>query len=95
MKDVLVHDRRVPGATIPGNYAKFDVDGASGTLAAYADAAVELGSTYQIVDGASIQLGSRARFTAVIAASSAGVRDRPSHCVLARPTPCSALMLPP
>lgn len=26
MKDILVHDLRVQGQTVPGHYAKFDVD---------------------------------------------------------------------
>ena len=39
--------------------------------------------------------GSSAALIARMAASSAGERDRCSHGVLARPTPCSALMLPP
>jgi 3,4-dehydroadipyl-CoA semialdehyde dehydrogenase len=37
--------------------AKFDVDGASGTLAAYADVAAELGDTKLLTDGDGIQLG--------------------------------------
>ena len=41
--------------------AKFDVDGASGTLAAYADLAPELGDTNVIVDGDAIQIGRGAR----------------------------------
>jgi 3,4-dehydroadipyl-CoA semialdehyde dehydrogenase len=41
--------------------AKFDVDGAIGTLAAYADLAPELGDTNVLVDGAGVQLGRSAR----------------------------------
>ncbi len=41
--------------------AKFDIDGASGTLAAYADLAAELGDARVIADGDSIQLGRGAR----------------------------------
>ena len=37
--------------------AKFDIDGATGTLAAYADLAQELGDTSVLVDGDGIQLG--------------------------------------
>ncbi len=41
--------------------AKFDVDGAIGTLAAYADLAPELGDTRVLVDGDGAQLGRSAR----------------------------------
>ncbi|MBI1948049.1 MAG: 3,4-dehydroadipyl-CoA semialdehyde dehydrogenase [Deltaproteobacteria bacterium] len=41
--------------------AKFDVDGAIGTLAAYADLAVELGERRFLVDGDGVQLGKGAR----------------------------------
>lgn len=41
--------------------AKFDVDGAIGTLAAYADLAPELGETNVLVDGDAVQLGRGAR----------------------------------
>ena len=41
--------------------AKFDIDGASGTLAAYADLAQELGETKVIADGDGTQLGRSAR----------------------------------
>ncbi len=41
--------------------AKFDVDGATGTLAAYADLAQELGDTHVLVDGDGVQLGRSAR----------------------------------
>jgi oxepin-CoA hydrolase/3-oxo-5,6-dehydrosuberyl-CoA semialdehyde dehydrogenase len=41
--------------------AKFDIDGASGTLAAYADLGAELGDARVLVDGDGIQLGRGAR----------------------------------
>ena len=41
--------------------AKFDIDGASGTLAAYADLAQELGSARVLADGDGVQLGRSAR----------------------------------
>ena len=41
--------------------AKFDIDGASGTLAAYADLAQEIGDTRVLVDGDAAQLGRSAR----------------------------------
>jgi 3,4-dehydroadipyl-CoA semialdehyde dehydrogenase len=41
--------------------AKFDIDGAIGTLAAYADIGAELGDTYVMTDGESVQLGRGAR----------------------------------
>jgi oxepin-CoA hydrolase/3-oxo-5,6-dehydrosuberyl-CoA semialdehyde dehydrogenase len=41
--------------------AKFDIDGASGTLAAYADIAAELGDTHVLLDGDALQLGRSAR----------------------------------
>lgn len=41
--------------------AKFDIDGASGTLAAYADLGASLGETDLLVDGEAIQLGRSAR----------------------------------
>jgi 3,4-dehydroadipyl-CoA semialdehyde dehydrogenase len=41
--------------------AKFDIDGASGTLAAYADLGAELGDTHVLVDGEATQLGRSAR----------------------------------
>lgn len=41
--------------------AKFDVDGAIGTLAAYADLAEELGDARLLVDGDGVQLGRSAR----------------------------------
>jgi oxepin-CoA hydrolase/3-oxo-5,6-dehydrosuberyl-CoA semialdehyde dehydrogenase len=41
--------------------AKFDIDGAIGTLAAYADLAAELGNGHVLADGEAIQLGRSAR----------------------------------
>ncbi|HVH43191.1 MAG TPA: 3,4-dehydroadipyl-CoA semialdehyde dehydrogenase, partial [Labilithrix sp.] len=41
--------------------AKFDIDGAIGTLAAYADLAAELGDTHVLADGDGVQLGRGAR----------------------------------
>jgi oxepin-CoA hydrolase/3-oxo-5,6-dehydrosuberyl-CoA semialdehyde dehydrogenase len=41
--------------------AKFDIDGATGTLAAYADLAAGLGDAHVIADGEGIQLGRGAR----------------------------------
>ena len=42
--------------------AKFDIDGASGTLAAYAELGRELGDTRFLLDGDGIQLGRSPRF---------------------------------
>ncbi len=44
--------------------AKFDIDGASFTLAAYADLGAKLGDTHIMVDGDSEQIGRTARFSA-------------------------------
>ncbi len=44
--------------------AKFDIDGASFTLAAYADLGAKLGNTHIMVDGDSEQIGRTARFSA-------------------------------
>ncbi|MBL4633993.1 MAG: 3,4-dehydroadipyl-CoA semialdehyde dehydrogenase [Kofleriaceae bacterium] len=44
--------------------AKFDIDGASFTLAAYADIGASLGDTHIMVDGDSQQIGRTARFSA-------------------------------
>lgn len=41
--------------------AKFDIDGATGTLAYYADLGKELGDTHVLVDGEAVQLGRSAR----------------------------------
>jgi 3,4-dehydroadipyl-CoA semialdehyde dehydrogenase len=45
--------------------AKFDVDGASATLAAYADLGKELGDIHVLVDGDRVQLGRTARYQGV------------------------------
>jgi 3,4-dehydroadipyl-CoA semialdehyde dehydrogenase len=45
--------------------AKFDVDGASATLAAYAELGKELGDTHVLVDGDRVQLGRTARYQGV------------------------------
>jgi 3,4-dehydroadipyl-CoA semialdehyde dehydrogenase len=63
---ILAHRDELLGLAIAngGNTrsdAKFDVDGASGTLAAYADLAQELGDTRVLVDGDAFQLGRSAR----------------------------------
>jgi 3,4-dehydroadipyl-CoA semialdehyde dehydrogenase len=42
--------------------AKFDIDGASGTLAAYADLGAELGERRWLLDGDAVQLGRSPRF---------------------------------
>jgi 3,4-dehydroadipyl-CoA semialdehyde dehydrogenase len=41
--------------------AKFDIDGAIGTLSAYADLSAELGNTHLLADGEAVQLGRGAR----------------------------------
>jgi 3,4-dehydroadipyl-CoA semialdehyde dehydrogenase len=45
--------------------AKFDVDGASATLAAYAELGKELGDTRVLIDGDRVQLGRTARYQGV------------------------------
>jgi 3,4-dehydroadipyl-CoA semialdehyde dehydrogenase len=42
--------------------AKFDIDGASATLAAYADLGAELGARRALIDGESVQIGRTARY---------------------------------
>jgi oxepin-CoA hydrolase/3-oxo-5,6-dehydrosuberyl-CoA semialdehyde dehydrogenase len=59
-RDELLSMAQANGGNTRGD-AKFDVDGASGTLAAYADLAAELGETHVIADGDAIQLGRGAR----------------------------------
>jgi 3,4-dehydroadipyl-CoA semialdehyde dehydrogenase len=59
-RDELLSIAQANGGNTRGD-AKFDVDGASGTLAAYADLAAELGETNIIVDGDAIQIGRGAR----------------------------------
>src|SRR5438128_398944 len=45
--------------------AKFDIDGASGTLAHYADLAAQLGAARAIRDGEAVQLGRTARYAGI------------------------------
>jgi 3,4-dehydroadipyl-CoA semialdehyde dehydrogenase len=59
-RDELLSIAQANGGNTRGD-AKFDVDGASGTLAAYADLAAELGDTHVLVDGDAIQIGRGAR----------------------------------
>src|SRR3954471_23083026 len=59
-RDELLSMAQANGGNTRGD-AKFDVDGASGTLAAYADLAAELGETHVIADGEAIQIGRGAR----------------------------------
>ena len=59
-RDELLSIAQANGGNTRGD-AKFDVDGASGTLAAYADLAAELGETNIIADGDAIQIGRGAR----------------------------------
>lgn len=59
-RDELLSIAQANGGNTRGD-AKFDVDGASGTLAAYADLGAELGDTHVLVDGDAIQIGRGAR----------------------------------
>lgn len=59
-RDELLTIAQANGGNTRGD-AKFDVDGAIGTLAAYADLAPELGDTHLLLDGEAIQLGRSAR----------------------------------
>jgi oxepin-CoA hydrolase/3-oxo-5,6-dehydrosuberyl-CoA semialdehyde dehydrogenase len=59
-RDELLSLAQANGGNTRGD-AKFDVDGAIGTLAAYADLAPELGDTHVLVDGDGVQLGRGAR----------------------------------
>ena len=59
-RDELLSMAQANGGNTRGD-AKFDVDGASGTLAAYADLAAELGESHVIPDGEAIQIGRGAR----------------------------------
>jgi oxepin-CoA hydrolase/3-oxo-5,6-dehydrosuberyl-CoA semialdehyde dehydrogenase len=59
-RDELLTIAQANGGNTRGD-AKFDVDGAIGTLAAYADLAPELGDTHLLLDGDAIQLGRSAR----------------------------------
>jgi oxepin-CoA hydrolase/3-oxo-5,6-dehydrosuberyl-CoA semialdehyde dehydrogenase len=59
-RDELLSIAQANGGNTRGD-AKFDVDGASGTLAAYADLGAELGDTHVLLDGDAIQIGRGAR----------------------------------
>jgi 3,4-dehydroadipyl-CoA semialdehyde dehydrogenase len=59
-RDELLSIAQANGGSTRGD-AKFDIDGAAGALAAYADLAAELGETNIIVDGDAIQIGRGAR----------------------------------
>ena len=59
-RDELLSIAQANGGNTRGD-AKFDVDGASGTLAAYADISAELGNGHVILDGDAIQIGRGAR----------------------------------
>ena len=59
-RDELLSIAQANGGNTRGD-AKFDVDGASGTLAAYADLSAELGHTNILLDGEAIQIGRGAR----------------------------------
>src|SRR5262245_22243082 len=59
-RDELIGLAMANGGNTRGD-AKFDIDGAIGTLAAYADLAPELGDTHVLVDGDAVQLGRGAR----------------------------------
>jgi oxepin-CoA hydrolase/3-oxo-5,6-dehydrosuberyl-CoA semialdehyde dehydrogenase len=59
-RDELISLAIANGGNTRGD-AKFDIDGAIGTLAAYADLSAELGDVHVLVDGDVIQLGRSAR----------------------------------
>ncbi len=59
-RDELLSMAQANGGNTRGD-AKFDVDGAIGTLAAYADLAPELGDGHVLPDGDAVQLGRSAR----------------------------------
>ena len=59
-RDELLTIAQINGGCTRGD-AKFDVDGAAGTLAAYADLSAELGNTSILLDGDAIQIGRGAR----------------------------------
>ena len=59
-RDELLSIAQANGGNTRGD-AKFDVDGAAGTLAAYADLSAELGNTNVLLDGEAIQIGRGAR----------------------------------
>jgi len=60
-RDELIGVSIENGGTTRGD-AKFDIDGAIGTLTAYADLAAKLGPKPYLVDGEGLQLGRTARF---------------------------------
>jgi oxepin-CoA hydrolase/3-oxo-5,6-dehydrosuberyl-CoA semialdehyde dehydrogenase len=59
-RDELIETSVANGGTTRGG-AKFDVDGASGTLAAYAEVAKKLGDARELVDGETILIGRGAK----------------------------------
>jgi oxepin-CoA hydrolase/3-oxo-5,6-dehydrosuberyl-CoA semialdehyde dehydrogenase len=60
-RDALIELAILNGGNTRGD-AKFDIDGASGTLAFYADLGKELGDQRFLVDGEGVQLGRAPRF---------------------------------
>src|SRR5262245_30721969 len=60
-RDALIEIAIKNGGNTRGD-AKFDIDGATGTLAAYADLGQELGDARLLIDGDGIQLGRAPRF---------------------------------
>jgi len=60
-RDALIEDAIKNGGNTRSD-AKFDIDGASGTLAYYADLGAQLGSERLLVEGDGIQLGRSPRF---------------------------------
>src|SRR5689334_9191157 len=60
-RDALIEVAIKNGGNTRGD-AKFDIDGASGTLAAYADLGKELGDQRFLLDGEGVQLGRSPRF---------------------------------
>lgn len=62
-RDALIEAAILNGGNTRSD-AKFDIDGASGTLAYYADLGAQLGSDRILIDGDGIQLGRSPRFVA-------------------------------
>src|SRR5690606_14904647 len=60
-RDELIELAMRNGGNTRGD-AKFDIDGASGTLAAYAELGASLGDARLLVDGEGVQLGRSPRF---------------------------------
>ena len=60
-RDALIEPARDNGGNTRSD-AKFDIDGASGTLAAYADVAAQLGAVKHLADGEGVALGRSARW---------------------------------